>query len=243
MKELKINARLSKKSRRVRKIISSPIRTKPKFCKHKLYKDYEAGEMVCLKCYEIVDAVYEYEHCKIRNNDILIWNRDYDKERWIKDTLEYINGWHNDAFNDMLWLEILQEIPNPCTWSQVYHVFHRNRLTDYWTCFPSYVGLPSTVSKTVLTLTLKYSDLGYTKYRVSFLYLFYKFTQMYDSETAKYIPFKGTKSWIRKTDKWWKDICEHKGWSYYPSQMQKLCWNKDYIVTCLSSIVKSYEHL
>lgn len=227
-------------SKRIRTSYTPKVRSK-KPCRHALFHDYDAGETVCSKCHQILDYIYVNEPAKVKNSDMLIWNRDYDKQRWILDTLNYLNGEHNDCFNDLVWMEVLEDIPNPCTWYQVYHVFHTYRLTDFWTCFPSYVSLPIHISRKVLRLVLEYSDLGYTRYRISFMYLFYKFTQMEDERNGTcnslYIPLKGTKPWLKKTDEWWQTICEQKEWAYYPSKTHKITWDKTHIVSSLKRLV------
>lgn len=209
----------------------------PEVCKHQIYNNYEAGEMICLKCHVVIDRIYVNENFKLKNADMLIWNRDYDKVRWILDTLDYINGEHENCFTDSVWVELLEEIPNPCTYTDVYKVFHKYKLTDYWTCFAHYVSIPIEINKEVLANTIEYSDLKYTKYRISFMYLFYKFTQMINKEKAKTIPFKGTKAWIKKTDVWWKEICEEKKWDYYDSEMNEMTWDKEMIIACLKFFV------
>lgn len=230
------NLRKSKKKRIL--AVRKPLKT-PRLCRHSLYPDYETGETVCLKCHQVLDHIYEYvnENTKVKNSDMLIWNRDYDKQRWILDTLEYLNGEHNDALNDLCWMELLEEVPNPCSWYEVYQVFHKYRLTDYWICFASYVGLKVAIPRQVLTLVLLHSDLGYTKYRISFMYLFYKFMQIVDEPQSMLIPLKGTKPWLKKTDLWWQTICEQKDWVFKPSKTCKLTWNKDEIVRSLKVIV------
>lgn len=246
MKSFPISSVSSHKSKKKRQLVSTASHVSKHLftCRHSAFSDYDTGETVCKKCHQVLDHIYVYENKeKVKNNDILIWNRDYDKQRWIIDTLEYINGEHNDCFNDLCWMELLEEIPNPCTWTQVYQVFHYYRLTDYWTCFPSYVGLKVMISRKVLHMVLQYSHLGYTKYRISFMYLFYKFTQMEDqqheTDYASCIPLKGTKAWIKKTDEWWQTICQQKEWEYIPSKMCKMSWEKTHIVDSLKSIMES----
>lgn len=222
-------------------------RPKPlKACRHRGRIDPVTSDHVCIKCHEIFDiTMINKDVSKVKNLDILIWNREYDKSRWIWDGLEYLNGDHNDVFNCMMWKELLEEIPNPCTWYQIYQIFHKYRITDYWTCFPSYVGLAPSLNPTIVYHLFKYSHLGYTKYRISYLYLLYKFTQMFGSkEEAQKIPIKGSKPWIQKTDAWWKTICEEHAWSFIPSETVKLKWNKNFIVEALEEYLqKSIEKI
>lgn len=209
-----------------------------KHCKHKPRIDPVTSDWVCIKCHQIYDiTMIHKDHSKVKNQEILIWNREYDKSRWIWNGLEYLNGNFNDHLNDLCWLELLQEIPNPCSWYDIYSVFHKYRITDYWTCFPSYVGIAPTIDKKVVFHLFKYSSLGYTKYRISYLYLLYKFTQMFGSiEEARKIPMKASKNWIDKTDDWWCEICEEKGWIFIPTEHVEIWWPKDFIVNCLISI-------
>lgn len=240
-KLFEINLKPKRKSFRKRfKRLTRTLKPK-KTCHHRIYMDYDTGDQVCLKCYQIVDKIYINENFKIKNNDILIWNRDYDKDRWILESLDYMKGDHNDKLNTVVWYDLCKEVPNPCTWYDIYQTFHKCGLTDFWICFPSYVGMKVPITKTVLYMTMQYSSLGYTKYRISFMYLMYKFAQMENEDTAIYVPLKGSKAWVKKTDAWWKTVCEQKEWVFYPTKMHKLFWNKEEIVQSLGMILKSYE--
>jgi hypothetical protein len=211
----------------------------PTICNHKLKHDYETGESICVICYEICDRIMITENFKCKNSDILIWDRQYDKTRWIKETVEYLKGEHNDRFCDVFWHDMLVEIPNPCTWKDVYQVFHNYKLTDYWLCFASYVGITFPNDKYVIEQTIQYSYLGYTKYSISFLYLMYKFTQMKSEVESTHIPFKASIAWIKKTDEWWKTICSEHHWSYHESKVNKVSWPKKHIVDSLAIIIQN----
>lgn len=216
--------------------LSHKVSVKP--CIHKPNYDFETGDCVCMKCYEIYDKVMVTENFKCKNSDILIWDRQYDKTRWIKDTIEYLKGEHNSWFCDVFWHDILLEIPNPCTWKNVYQIFHNYKLTDYWLCFASYVGITFPNDKEVIQQTISYSHLKYTKYSISFLYLMYKFTQMKSEIQSSHIPFKASAVWIKKTDDWWKTICEEHGWIYYESKVCKIHWNKKHILQSLEYMIE-----
>lgn len=206
-----------------------------KECRHVALIDPVTSDWICKKCHCIFDhTMINKDQSKVKNQEILIWNREYDKSRWIYNGLEYLNGNFNHYLNDLCWLELLQEIPNPCVWYDIYHVFHKYRMTDFWTCFPSYIGMSPNLNRTIIYHVLKYCDLGYTKYRISYLYLVYKFTQLFGSiEEARKIPIKGSKGWIKKTDAWWKEICKQNSWTFIETEKVQIEWQKEYILTAL----------
>lgn len=210
-----------------------------KRCKHTPYIDPNTADWICTKCHAIYDiTMIHKDHCKVKNTDIVIWCREYDKSRWIWNGLEYLHGNFNHYLNDICWMELLMEIPNPCMWYDVYSVFHKYRLTDYWTCFASYIGIQLTLNYQIVEHVLQFSHLGYTKYRISYLYLVYKFTQLFGSiEESRKVPMKGSKTWIKKTDAWWKTVCVQYGWTFIPSEKVQITWNKNYICHCLHKIV------
>lgn len=240
MKTFNINITASHKSKR---LYVDPYECKKQAeppCQHVGRPNMETGEYVCEICHAIYDQVYVHERDLHKpEQEILIWNRNYDKARWVQNGLELLNGSKNEHFNDTLWYELLVELPNPFTWYEAYKVFHQYRITDMWTCLPSFIDLKPILNKKIVHHVYEYSDLGYTKYRISYLYLIYKFTQMFGSETeAAKIPLKGSKPWIKKTDEWWYTVCKDKGWKFIPTKMHSLKWDKENIVAQLKANLK-----
>jgi hypothetical protein len=212
--------------------------TQSKPCSHQPRYDFDTGDCVCTRCHEIYDKIMITENYKCKNSDILIWDRLYDKSRWIKETIEYLKGEHNMRFCDLFWYEMVCEIPNPFTWKDVYQVFHNYKLTDYWLCFSSYIGIQFPNDKEVIQKTIYYSYLGYTKYSISFLYLMYKFTQMKSESESVCIPFKSSYVWMKKTDEWWKTVCKEHNWVYHDSKVHSITWEKQHIEDSLHRIVE-----
>lgn len=206
---------------------------------HKPKDIYETMEYICSKCHEILGPflIHNNRHEKVKNQEILIWRQVYEKSFYVIQGIEQLMANQENTFNDLFWKEILEEIPCPCNWYQVYQVFHKYRLTYYWTCFPGYVGLRPNLSQKILYYVHQYSDIGYTKYRISYMYLLYKFTQMFGTEEdADRIPVKGSSGWFVKTDEWWKQFCEEQQWEFIPSNRKiKLHWDKEGILKQLNA--------
>lgn len=209
-------------------------------CKHLLEIDEDEGYYFCTICYEIVDQVYitDDRDEKVKQQHQVIWSREYDRNRWKNYGIEYMLGQNNIKLTDQIWLDILRSVPKEFTWYEIYKVFQSHNLLEYWTAFSSYVGLPIPLSPEILEKVDEYLDHCNTKYRVTYLYLMYKFVQLQQGEEkAKYIPLARSKPWCKKTDIWWKEICMKDGMEFYPTQLHQLTWPKEKVCSQL------YDHL
>ena len=229
MKELQINLNVPKRKGKKRKTYQR-VETKESKCKHKLEMDADYGEYYCSLCYQVMGLQFKYEKklkmIAIQDNNF-IWHCVYDRNRW-KEDLVYLNGSKNHEWPDGLWLDILQEIPNPFTWHEVYKVFRKYNLHNWWLGFGCYIQKPPPISALVIQRTTDYIQLSNnSRYKINYLYLLYKFAQMNVDEESDWIPLHRSKSWLCKTDVWWKEMCVKENWPYKPSKVACILWDKE----------------
>lgn len=220
--------------------LGSNIMLGKSICNHLLEVDEEEGYYYCVICYDIVDQVFitDEKDDKIKQQHQVIWSRDYDRNRWKNYGIEYLTGVNNEKLTDQIWLDVIREVPKTFTWYEVYKIFQRNNLLEYWTAFGSYVGLPVPLSMDVMKKVDQYLNYCNTKYRITYLYLMYKFVQLEQGEEmAKYIPLGRSKAWCKKTDGWWKEVCMEEKMEYRDTKLHELSWDKDNVCS------KIYQHL
>lgn len=200
--------------------------------------DIDTSDYYCTKCFTIhkheMNIVHEkYE--KNKNNFIPIWKRDHDRNRFTKYNLEYLHGIYNENINIWTWRFILQEIPEEFTWYEVHQVFRKLNIGDYWLSFGSYIQANAKLNKHIIAKADRFTDLKIGLYRINYFYLLYKFTQLYseNEHDCKWIPLKGKIKWITKMDEWWKTICEQEKFTFIPTRIYRLSWNKlKYLEEC-----------
>lgn len=225
--------------------ILKQIQEKP-ICQHLIEIDEEEGYYYCTLCFDIVDQVFitDDKDEKVKQQHQVIWSRDYDRNRWKNYGIEYILGQNNSKITDQVWLDVLRSVPKEFTWYDIYKTFQTNNLLEYWTAFSSMAELPIPLTPEILEKVDKYLNLCNTKYRVTYLYLMYKFVQLQQGEEqAKYIPLARSKAWCKKTDVWWKEICIKEGIEFYPTKCHSLKWNKEKICSNLFQHLKKNGHL
>lgn len=210
---------------------------------HVSIADEDLGYYVCTRCGKVLDNIYvnDDRDDKVKQSHMVIWSRDYDRQRWLNYGLDYMAGQNNDKLSDQAWYEVLRNVPYEFTWYDVYKAFQKTDETSgflpWWTAFSSYIGLPIPLSVDVMEKVDEYIDYCNTKYRVTYHYLMYKFVQMLKPGFEKYIPLNRSKAWIKKTDEWWKGVCEEEDMTFHPTVVYTLCWDKPGICSRL------WEHL
>lgn len=211
-------------------------------CKHERKLDMTYGEVYCSKCFAVYDNWWITEDDKKnKNSNAIIWNRNYDKSRWTNYSLDLMLGVNNHEITDRTWLELLEEIPDPCTWYEVYKIFQKYDLLKYYVAFGSFVGLKPKFNSTIMEHFEAHVDMTINQYRVSYFYLLYKFTQLFGEEgSEQYIPLKNSKAWCKKTDNWWELMCIENGWHFFPTKIHKIHWNKKYHLEKFTSCMKEY---
>lgn len=212
-------------------------------CNHNRIADPIYGEIYCNKCFAVdLWIVSDDKNDKIKNSNIIIWNRNYDKSRWTGYSLDMMIGKNNHELTDQVWLEIIRDIPDPFRWYDVYKVFQKYKLLKYWVAFGSYINMKPVMNPTIFTYFTKYMEIKQGKYAISYYYLLYKFTQLFgtNEEDEKYIPLKNSAAWCKKTDLWWIDICKQEGWEYKPTKVYKIEWHKEETLSKLSNCIKKY---
>lgn len=218
-------------------------RDKAMFCKHNRNLDITYGEIYCTKCNAIYDSwfVNGEEQEKVKNANIVVWNRNYDKSRWTTYSLDTMLGKNNYELTDQCWLELIREVPDPFTWYQVYKVFQKYQLLKYWIAFGCYIGMRPKLNRKVMNHFAKYMEIGHGKYAISYYYLLYKFVQLWGNPgDERLIPLKNSVTWVRKTDIWWKEICIKEGWEFKPTKIYKIEWNKEEYLKKFAYSVKKY---
>lgn len=212
-------------------------------CKHNRNIDEIHGEIYCSKCYTIYDFwnVHNDQDEKVKGSNIVIWDRQYDKSRWTGYSIDAMMGKINWELPDQCWLELIREIPDPFKWYDVYKVFQKYQLLKYWIAFGNFIDKPPKLNKKIMAHFAKYMEIGHGKYSISYYYLLYKFTQLFGDEgDEQYIPLKNSITWCKKTDLWWKEICEKEGWEFKPTKVYSINWDKEQYLRKFASCVKSY---
>ncbi len=202
-------------------------------CCHVSEIDIDTKDIYCIKCYEIIVEndvlnLSKYENEKVKQANIPIWRRDHDRARFTGYTLEYMSGYYIHEYVDRLWLYIMEEVPNKFKWFDVYKVGQKYRIGDDWLGFGTYIGLKPKLNRMIVDYADKYTNYKIGIYRVSYLYLLYKFTQLFaeDEHDCRFIPLKGQLKWILKMDHWWKKFCLKEWFQYKPTRIYELTWNK-----------------
>lgn len=232
--------KLKSKRRRPKTQVLKQKIVKP--CKHIKRLNKDSGEIGCEKCGEICDTWFiPPKQDKTNESNTVIWNRAYDKSRWTTYSLEMMSGRCNDCLPDQLWLELCREVPDPFRWYDVYKVFQRYKLLKYWIAFGSFIGYKVKLNRTIIDYFNDHMEMKYGKYCVSYMYLLYKFTQMFgEPGSEQFIPLKYSASWYRKTDGWWEIMCLENNWEYYPTKIHKIKWNKQEFLRKFAYCVKEY---
>lgn len=209
---------------------------RPKFndvdkCRHSWKEDSFTLDMFCIYCMEIKPNIINKEEY----NDgakIKIWNRIYNRGETDIKHLECMRGDLNEKINNQTWLYILKEVPETFIWLDVFNVFKKYNLHDYWMGFGAFIYLKPEINKEIIAMADKYTnEIKESKNRISYLYLIYKFCQIEGNKNknygqAKYIPMKMSKLWLQKTDIWWKKICERDNLMFIPSCIYRVKWMK-----------------
>lgn len=219
----------------------SALGTNEKKCKHSYLFDLEVNEFICVKCFVIETRIENRDETYHNtNSNIRIWRRDHDRQRWTDEDLDYCKGLHNSTISESFWLNLLREVPDEFTWYQVYKVFQKNGLKKIWMGFGDFIGMKAKLSKPVICYANKYTHFKMCEnYRIPYMYLIYKFTQLYgDKDAAQTIPFKASKNWIDKADIWWKEICDLHHIPFQKTIKYKIKWNKKQIVEKLVICLK-----
>lgn len=164
------------------------------------------------------------------------WDKEYHADKYIKEEVEYLHGRHIHEISDSSLEMFVKEVPAKFGWQTVYKVFHNASMGHHWLSFGHLVGIPVPIYKKALDLSIHYGTLSMNKNRVPFMYLFYKFTQIYQKnpDDEKYVPLKATKIFLEKADLWWHEICNELNVPYIPSKIHLLEYNKEYIMGRLS---------
>lgn len=179
----------------------------------------------------VLDNKYE----KNPNGYIPIWKRTHDRGRFTGYMLEYLSGMHNDDISDLSWWYICNEIPEYFTWYDVHKAYRTVKLNDYWLGFGCFIEGKSQLNKKIVDLADSFTHCKINLYRVNYIYLIYKFTQLYaeDEHDARWIPLKGKLKWVTKMDAWWEMICKTYNFQFKPTKIYKLKWKKQYIINQL----------
>lgn len=240
----------AKKLKSYRKRYKMPLRLKPispvhKKCKHKKALDKTSGEIACVKCGEVCDVWFmnpkEDKGTQENSGNMVIWNRGYDKSRWTTYTLDALQGKINAQLTDQLWLDLLREIPDPFRWYDVYKVFQKYKLLKYWMGFGEVIGMKAKLTKPIIDFFNEHVEMGHGKYCISYMYLLYKFTQMFgEPGDERLIPLKYSASWCKKTDGWWEIMCLENQWDFYATKVYKIPWNKQEVVRKFANYVRDY---
>lgn len=215
---------------------------KEKPCRHRKVLDRVAGEIGCKKCGLISDMWFvPPREDKTNESNIVIWNRNYDKSRWTNYTLDILQGKSNNILPDQLWLELLREIPDPFRWYDVYKVFQKYKLLKYWMGFGHFIGMKVKLSKEIVDFFNQNVEMGHGKYNISYMYLLYKFVQMFGQPgDERLIPLKYSPTWCRKTDGWWELVCLDNGWEFKPTKLYKIPWHKEELLKKFARYMKEY---
>lgn len=219
-----------------------PVRKEPPKCKHsKTVRDVEIGSYICLQCHEIVDQIYILK----LEGRINVWNRSYDRNRWKDYGIEYLNGKNSDRLTAQVWMAVLKEIPVEFTWYQVFKVFQRCSILEYWLALPNVLKMPCVITTEVMHLVDKYLNICQTKYRITYLFLMYKFVQLLGKEgDERYVPLARSKAWCKKTDEWWKTVAEQEGFKFKPTVIYTNTWDKENILRQMGRTVKlQFNHI
>lgn len=204
-------------------------------CKHLPVLDGVDGDTVCVRCFQILKFstdTFQKEATYVRKKKVQaqlpIWRRDHDRNRWNTYVLEYLKGTYQNELNPQCWDFLCQEVPECFLWYDVAKIFHHYKLGDFWISFGTYIGYPPKLNSAVVYYANKYTNTKKGKYRVNYLYLLYKFTQLFgeDPHDARFIPLKGKLVWIYHMDLWWKKFCAKEWFEFKPTLVYKLKWNK-----------------
>lgn len=201
-----------------------------KLCNHKWVKDEFYFDYYCEYCFVIQNEI-EFEPYKKTKPSIPIWRKDHDRGRWTGYALDYFRGSYNDDWSDVAWKYIVEDIPNPFTWYEVYKQFQKYNSSEYWTGFGSFIGFRNPLNKTILYYCDKYTNYRLKNYRINYLYLIYKFTQLFgEPYDERFIPLKGTKGWIYRMDEWWKEFCAKEWFEFKVTRIYKIKWNRQKVL-------------
>lgn len=198
-------------------------------CKHILEYDLESADQYCVLCHQIVGSqeIIEINKDKVKQANIPIWRRDHDRARWTGYLLDYAKGYYNHEIIDSCWKYLLNDIPEVFSWYDIYKIYHYYKLNDYWIGFGDKVGLKIKLNTQILYYADKYTDYRKGKYRISYMYLIYKFTQLFgEPHDERFVPLKGKLTWIIKMDDWWKEFCAKEWFEFKPTKIYYLKWNK-----------------
>lgn len=207
-------------------------------CTH-IFK-YADDIKICILCnMEEIELVKDSED-KNPQCHMKYWRRDHDRGRWTNEILSKLKGeGEQDIFSVHIWYGIISLVPETFTWKLVYDAFKISGLEDQWLMFGWFVDLKPNLNEKVLTYTENYSNTFKGKYRFNYLYLLYKFTQLFGQEGDEMrIPIKISAYCLNKTDIEWKEICDRDKLKFIPSKVYHLKYDKSRI---LDQLIKSFK--
>lgn len=216
-----------------------------KNCEHN-YIDYN-GIFTCKKCGQedgcvFIDPEDDLFDIRKNNSNIHIWDRIYSSKKYIDESLDYLHGKHIGELSIQCWSMIIQEVPEFFTWSTVFKSFQLGNVTEHWLSFPFWVDLNVNIPLKAKDMARRYCNLSINeKNRVPYVYLLYKFTQLFkntNEEIEANIPMKATKIWLTKADAWWMTICERKNWKFIPSKIHLIHYEKKRILEQIKKSMK-----
>lgn len=215
-------------------------------CKHNLELDEIYGEYYCIKCFQIfgVQFINKTNEFKQSKSHISLWNTSYDRQRWKAIGLEYLSGENNEYLGNQILLELAREIPEKFKWYDVYQVYRKYKITDYWSGFGSFIDIKPLITPKIMYYVDKYIDTCSTKYRIPYQYLIYKFAQMFDGdEAALTIPLHRSRNWLLKTDIWWETFCKQEKFKYIDSKIFQITWDKYNILKAHAKNIKQFNDI
>lgn len=188
---------------------------------------------ICIYCSIEKDFMTDSTLSRNEKGPVLgkIWSRQHDRKRWNNITLMYFNGFNYDLLSLQGWYIIVSETPNPFKWYDVFKVFQKQlKWTEIWLTFGWYIDKPVELTKISIIMANKFTNCFKEKYRFNWIYMLYKFVQIYDNKSTCLIPLKLTKACLIKTDKAWKIVCKEHDLIYMDSVIYSITFDKERIL-------------
>lgn len=221
-----------KKLERLKHLNDPPV---PKIkCRHSWY--YDGGDYQCEIC-NLIGDIPCYE--KDPNATYVFWPREYDRLNYFNKIFDIMTGKcpchviQNE--NEKEREDLVQHIGLISDWYEVYQVFKKFDLKEWWTAWNIISDNPRRIEElkphhiqVLYYIDNIYSDLTHIrkKKKMNVFFMLYKIVERYGDDVSV-VPLKLRSTCIERLDEEWKVVCQLLNWEFKPTRksLQKINWN------------------
>ncbi len=188
-----------------------------KECVHMIH--YIGGDYVCEMCGQIFDNL---KYIPETEGMMSWWPRNYTRITYFKNLFDKILGLEEIYLPLYFLIELENEIPNPGNWYQVYQVYKKFDLKNWWIAWNKMKIINRSIDmnpshyQTILYVDDKWNNSTRAKKKLNVFYMLFKIVEL-SGHNTDWVPFKLRSVAIIRLDLEWKNICEKFNWNFIPT--------------------------